>query len=70
MPRGRNSKSSVLKDNRRERRVRDEAAKHLELAANVIHDWFTGEEPLILQLDFLAAKIRDGTADHTDHLER
>lgn len=70
MARGRNSKSCVLKDNARERRVRDEAARHLELAANVIHDWFTGEDELTAQLDYLAGEIRAGHADHTDHLMR
>lgn len=70
MPRGRNSKASVLKDNARERRIRDEAARHLDLAANVIHDWFTGEDEILDHLDFLAAKIREGKADHTDHLVR
>lgn len=60
----------MLKDNARERRIRDQAARHLDLAANVIHDWFTGEDQILDHLDFLAAKIREGKADHTDHLVR
>jgi hypothetical protein len=70
MPRGRNSKSAVLKDNARERRVRDQAALSLDAAANVIREWFTGEDELTGQLDYLAGKIRAGQADHTDHLVR
>lgn len=60
MPRGRNSKSSVLKDDARQRRVREEAARHLELAANVIGDWFTGEDELTGELDFLAGTSATG----------
>lgn len=66
MGRGRNSKSCVLKDNARERRVRQEAATHLDLAANVIQQWFTSEDDTINRLDHLSGKIREGLVDYTD----
>ena len=67
---GRNSKSSVLKDNARERKVRQEAAGHLELAVNVIQQWFTGEDDTVKQIGYLSGMIRDGLVDYTDHAER
>ena len=70
MARGRNSKSAVLKDNARERKQQEHDAMALETAAAVIQHRFTGEGDLTGQLGFLAAKIRDGVADHTDHLIR
>lgn len=70
MPRGRNSKSAVLKDNARERKQQERDALAVEIAAAVIQQRFTGEGELTGQLDFLAGKIREGVADHTDHLTR
>jgi hypothetical protein len=70
MARGRNSKSAVLKDNARERKQQEQDAMALETAAVVIQQRFTGEGELTGQLGFLAGKIRQGVADHTDHLVR
>jgi len=70
MARGRNSKSAVLKDNARERKQQEHDATALEAAAAVIQQRFTGEGELTGQLGFLADKIRQGIADHTDHLVR
>ena len=70
MARGRNSKSAVLKDVARERKQQECDAAALEGAASVIRARFTGEGELTGQLEFLAAKIRDGVVDHTDHLLR
>ena len=68
MGRGRNGKSCVLRDNARERRIRDEAATHLDLAANVIQQWFTSEGDTISRLDHLSGLIRDGQVDYTDQV--
>ncbi len=70
MARGRNSKAAVLRDNARERKQQEHDATALETAAAVIRQRFTGEGDLTGQLGFLAGKIRDGVADHTDHLMR
>jgi hypothetical protein len=70
MARGRNSKAAVLRDNARERKQQEHDATALETAAAVIRQRFTGEGELTGELGFLAGKIRDGVADHTDHLVR
>ncbi len=70
MPRGRNSKSAVLKDDARERKLQERDATALDDAVTVIRRRFTREHDLTGQLDFLAGKIREGTADYTDHLIR
>lgn len=70
MARGRNSKSAVLKDDARERKLREHDAMALDTATAVIERRFTGEETLVDQLSFLADKIREGVIDHTDHLVR
>lgn len=70
MPRGRNSKSAVLKDGHRERKRQEQDAMALETAAAIIQQRFTGEEELIQQLDFLVVRIRSGAIDYTDHLVR
>jgi hypothetical protein len=66
MPRGRNSKRSVLKDDARERKIRETDALALETASAVIQQRFTREAYPAQRLEFLAAKIREGSADHTD----
>ena len=70
MPRGRNSKSAVLKDDARERKQREHDATAPDDAVTVIRRRFAREDELTGQLDFLAGKIREGTADYTDHLIR
>jgi hypothetical protein len=70
MPRGRNSKSAVLKDDARERKQREHDATALDTAVAVIERRFTGEGELTTGLAFLAGEIREGTADYTDHLVR
>jgi hypothetical protein len=70
MPRGRNGKSAVLKDNARERKQQEHDATALEIAAAVIQQRFTGEETLTGQLGFFAGMIRQGVVDYTDHLVR
>ena len=68
MARGRNSKSAVLKDEARERKRQEADAMALESAVAVIQQRFTGEDELTGQLELLAAKIREGVLDYTDHL--
>jgi hypothetical protein len=70
MARGRNSKRAVLKDDARERKHQEQDAAALDTAVAVIERRFTGESELTGQLGFLASKIREGAADHTDHLVR
>lgn len=70
MARARNSKSAVLKDDARERRLREHDAMALDTATAVIQRRFSGEETLVEQLDFFADKIREGVIDYTDHLVR
>lgn len=70
MPRGRNSKRAVLKDDARERKHQEHDASALDAAIAVIERRFTGEDAVTVQLGFLAGKIREGVADHTDHLSR
>ena len=70
MPRGRNSKSCVLKDTARERKQQEADATALSDAVSVIERRFSGEETLVEQLEFLAAMIRQGDVDFTDHLVR
>lgn len=70
MTRGRNNKSAVLKDDARERKLREHDAMALDTAASIVRRRFTGEETLVEQLDFIAGKIREGVIDHTDHLVR
>ena len=68
MPRGRNSKSSVLKDNARERKLQEQDAQALDEARTVIEQRFTSERRVVERLTFLAEMIREGDADHTDYL--
>jgi hypothetical protein len=68
MPRGRNSKSCVLKDNARERRQQEGDALALDEAISVIERRFTSESPVLERLAFLAAMIREGDVDFTDNL--
>lgn len=70
MPRGRNSKSCVLKDNARERKQHESDAAALDDAVSVIERRFSGEETLVEQLEFLAAMIRQGDVDFVDHIAR
>jgi hypothetical protein len=70
MARGRNSKSAVLKDDAKERKLQECDAAALDAATAIIRRRFTSEDALIEQLDFLAAKIREGVIDYTDHLVR
>jgi len=70
MPRGRNSKSAVLKDNARERKQQEQDALALDTAACIIQRRFTGEDRVIEALWFLAGRIKEGVADHTDHFVR
>jgi hypothetical protein len=70
MARGRNSKSAVLKDDARERKRQERDAMTLETAVATIQQRFTGEDELTGQLELLAAKIREGVLDYTDHLVR
>jgi hypothetical protein len=66
MARGRNSKSAVLKDEARDRKRKETDAMALESAVAVVQRRFAGETELTERLDFLAGKIREGTADHVD----
>jgi hypothetical protein len=68
MPRGRNSRASVLKDNARERKHQEADASALMEAASVIERRFTGESIVLGRLIFLAEMIREGDVDFTDHL--
>jgi hypothetical protein len=68
MPRGRNSKASVLKDNARERKQQEADASSLMEAASVIERRFTGESIVIGRLIYLAEMIREGDVDFTDFL--
>ncbi len=70
MARGRNSKSAVLKDDARERKLQTQDAAAIDAATSVIRRRFTGEETLVEQLAFFAGKIREGVIDYTDHLVR
>ena len=58
MPRGRNSKASVQKDNARERKHQEADASALDDAVSVIERQFTGENDVVSRLAFLAAMIR------------
>jgi hypothetical protein len=68
MPRGRNSKASVQKDNARERKHQEADASALMEAASVIERRFTGESIVLGRLIFLAEMIREGDVDFTDYL--
>jgi hypothetical protein len=68
MARGRNSKAAVLKDDARERKIREADALALDSAAMVLRRRFTRPGPVITALELLAGQIREGVIDHTDFL--